>query len=649
VEARPRGTGRRTRQALLLGVLAVLLWAAPARAASPLGLSNCDQTQGVYQCSGPVSTWDGVPLDTTVTLPQAGSVNLPLVVEIHGFGNSRYEYLDPASTAYTGNAFDWAKDGYAVLTYTARGLWGSCGTPESRAASPFACAHGYIHLADDRYEVRDTQMLIGRLVDEGIAAAGRIGVTGDSYGGGQSFALAALRDRMMLPDGRLVPWRSPGGTPLQIAAAAPVIPWTDLVYAIAPNGRTLTYTITPQAADTSPVGVEKSSFATGIYAAAQFATGPGQPVGEPFIPGRPMGFLAPPGLDPEADVASWLLRASAGEPYTDSEARAIVDQLERYHSAYYIDATHPPAPLFVASGFTDDLFPVDEAVRYVNRTQSAYPGAPISLLFGDFGHQRAANKPPERSLLIAAIHAWFDHYLRGTGPTPSHGVTAFTQTCPYSVPSGGPFFARSFAGLARGEVRYDSGAPKTILSSGGNPAVGRAIDPVAGGGDGCATTSTTTEPGTATYTLPPAPRRGYTLIGAPTVIAYLGISGAAPDVSQIAARLWDVAPNGSTQTLVARGLYRPTGGGRDIWQLHPAAWTFGPGHTAKLELLGNDAPYGRPSNGVFRVAVHRLQLRLPVRQRPDCSVVLRVAPPVVPASEQLAPGVSSSGGGGCVG
>ena len=142
------------------------------------------------------------------------------MADIHGFGNSRYEYLDPASEAYTGNAYSWAKDGYAVLTYTARGLWGSCGTPEARAAGGAACAKGYIHLADLRYEARDTQELIGRLVDEGVADAHAIGVTGDSYGGGQSLELAALRNRVMLPDGSLVPWRSPAGTPLSLAAAA---------------------------------------------------------------------------------------------------------------------------------------------------------------------------------------------------------------------------------------------------------------------------------------------------------------------------------------------------------------------------------------------------------------------------------------------
>ena len=176
--------------AAVLAVVGALATSAGASAA-PLGLGSCQTVEGVYRCDGLVTTWDGVPLDTTVTLPSSSATNLPLVAEIHGFGNSKYEYLDPASRAYTDNAYGWAKAGYAVLTYTARGLWGSCGTPDARLANAAACLSGYIHLADTRYEVRDTQELIGRLVDEGVADPARIGVTGDSYGGGQSFALAA--------------------------------------------------------------------------------------------------------------------------------------------------------------------------------------------------------------------------------------------------------------------------------------------------------------------------------------------------------------------------------------------------------------------------------------------------------------------------
>src|SRR3954454_6562679 len=508
---------------------------ARAHAASepPLGLTDCGPVHGLYACSGLVNTWDGVPLDATVSLPSRGARHLPLVVELHGFGNSKYEYLDPSSTAYTDNAYDWARDGYAVLTYTSRGLWGSCGTPESRAASPVACADGYIHLADARYEVRDAQTLIGRLVDEGVANVHRVGVTGDSYGGGQSFMLAALRNRVMLPSGKLVRWRSPQGTPLRIAAAAPVIPWTDLIYAAAPNGLTRANGVTPRSASASPVGVEKASFGNGIFAGAQTATGPGQPIGEPFIPGRPMGFLSPPGTDPEADVSSWVKRTDQGEPYKGSQVDFIVNQLRHYHSAYYINANEPPAPLFVASGFTDDLFPVDEALRFANRTRARYPRAPMSLLFGDLGHQRASNKVRERNRLLSAIHTWFDHYLGGRAGRPRLGVTAYVETCPREKPSLGPFYAPTFAGLSRRTLRFKTDAPQTIHSSGGDPGVGAALDPIAGGGNACASVSSKREAGTATYDLPRR-KRAVTLLGAPAVKARLAVGGSNPANAQIA-------------------------------------------------------------------------------------------------------------------
>ena len=141
--------------------------------------------------------------------------------------------------------------------------------------------------------------------------------------------------------------RSPNGTSLRIAAAAPVIPWTDLVYAIAPNGRSSANGISTIAGDTTPVGVFKASVANAIFAAAQLATGPGQPASDPFVTARPEGYVAPAGTDPDADVTHWVARSDAGEPYTDGDTKAIVDLMERFHSAYGIDDSSTPPPLFV--------------------------------------------------------------------------------------------------------------------------------------------------------------------------------------------------------------------------------------------------------------------------------------------------------------
>ena len=67
----------------------------------------------------------------------------------------------------------------------------------------------------------------------------------------------------MLPGGRLVPWRSPHGKRMRLAAATPAVPWTDLAYALTPNGRTLDYVA--DAPYRGPYGVLKSSYVNGLY------------------------------------------------------------------------------------------------------------------------------------------------------------------------------------------------------------------------------------------------------------------------------------------------------------------------------------------------------------------------------------------------
>jgi hypothetical protein len=259
-------------------------------------------------------------------------------------------------------------------------------------------------------------------------------------------------------------------------------------------------------------------------------------------------------------------------------------------------------------------------------------------MLGDFGHQRASQKPAERERLVGAIHAWFDEHLRGAARAP-RGVVATTQTCPRDAPEGGPFRAATFEELARGEVRHTSADPQTIDSTAGDPAIGAAIDPVTGGGDACATTSSATQTGTATYLLPAA--SGYTLLGAPVVIARLAVDGNAAE-QQIAARLWDVAPDGGPQTLVARGTYRPSGDGDQVFELHANGWRFEPGHVPKLELLGADPPYGRRSSRDFMITVERLELRLPVRERPDGRAVEAKAAPILPPGQAAVPGVKAA-------
>ena len=607
-------------------VVGALLVPAAGQAAIPsaLGIACTVQSDGVRFCSeSPRSTVDspvdGVPIDVNIAFPPAPASgtdgNYPLVMMFHGYGGTK---LGLAAM------HRWLDQGYATFSMSDRGFGESCGSPASRALRPAACANGYVRLIDNRYEVRDAQDFAGLLADEGDIDGQEVGAIGGSYGGGVSMALGALKNRVVDLDYSIHPWTSPSGKPMQIAAAAPNIPWTDLAYSLAPNGSTLDYVA--DAPYRGRPGVEKQSFITGLYLSGLAA--PGQ--------------YAPPGTDPTADLITWKNRLDAGEPY-GSDVQAILDEITAHHSSYYIDHSIPPAPMLMSSGFTDDLFPADETIRYYNRTKTQYPNADLGLFFGDFGHMRGQNKADVTSALQARENAWFDYFIRGNGAKPPEGVEAYTQTCPKSAPSGGPYSAGSWATIAPGEVRFDDPATKTI-AAGSN--TGGDFNPVTNSNP-CASTSADDKAGAAVYKLDPAPAGGgYTMMGAVSVIADFTLPG---DTSQVAARLLDVAPGG-TETLVDRGLWRPASGGptKQVFQLHPNGYNFAEGHVPKLELLaadGSAAPdpsglsnYGRPSNNQQPVTVSNLELRLPVVEKPGSlgGLVKAPAKKFVPDGYQLA-------------
>ena len=591
---------------LLVAVAGALIapQAASAEITSVFGgdVACATSSDGIRSCGSDsprstTKTFDGVPLDVNAAFPPAPASGpdgpYPLIMIFHGYGGEKLglstmrPFLDR---------------GYATFSMTDRGFHESCGSQESKDADPAGCENGFVRLDDTRYEVRDAQLLSGELVDEGLVDPAKLGAVVGSYGGGISLALAALRDRVMMPDGTLVPWTSPAGKPMSLAAAAPFITWSDLAYSLTPNGGTLDYVADNPV--TGRFGVEKESLVGGLYVSGQAAP----------------GFYAPLGT-PGADLTGWKALLDEGEPYDGRpEAQAILDEITQHHSAYYITPDRAPAPILWANGFTDDLFPADEALRYYNRTLGAFPDAVVSLLFGEVaGHPRSTFKDNVEAELAKRTDEWFDHYVKGTGPEPFTGVEAFTQTCPSTALGGGPYFARTWARIAPGEIRLDSAPAVTIGAGAGDPKIAAEFDPVAGGG-ACATADGADQPGVASYRLDPAPAGGYTLLGSPTVIAKFTLPG---DTSQVAARLLDVGPDGQEQ-LIARGLWRPESGGpvKQVFQLHANGWHFDDGHVAKLELLPADSgggqfnSYGRASNDQQDVTVSDLHLRLPVREKP---------------------------------
>ena len=577
-----------------------------------------------------VKSFDGVPIDVNVALPDEGEYGAgpyPLVYMFHGYGGGKINF--PSMNR-------WLSRGYAVYSQTNRGFHESCGTATSKAADADCVTKGFVRLDDTRYEVRDAQLFAGMLVDEGLVQPTKIAATGGSYGGGMSMALAALKNRIMLPDGSYDAWESPMGTPMSLAVATPNIPWTDLAYALVPNGSNLDYI--KDASYYGRFGVMKQSYVNGLY-----FSGLGAP-----------GYYSAAGTLPEADLAGWKAFMDAGEPY-DGEAAAeqMLDEVTSHHSSYYIDHSQAPAPLLISSGFTDDLFPANEATRYYNRTRAEFPNSPIGLFFGSFGHPRGQNGSEVTSALTELENRWIEYYLDGEGPQPDSNVTTFTQVCPNADPDAGPFETDNWVQQSPGEIVVKSEPAQTVAADGGDRAIGSAFNPVTG--SACAAPAGATETGTANYETGAAPSGGYTVMGSPTVIAEITQAGTD---SQLAARLVDVSADGSSKVLVNRGVWRPANSGYQVFQLTPNGWHVAEGHKLRLELLPFDGGnanaaagaltnFSRPSNNQQPATIENLELRIPVMEQPGSLNGLVKAPAkrVLPdrPGVELAPGNESIG------
>jgi len=629
------------RSVVVAGVLLVLAGPAPARAAepTPLGLP-CAAQDGVRFCPGNSTTqrvpsFDGVLLDVDVTLPATGDGPWPTIVLHNGLGghkrqleptapspgNGRGPKVFPNTDAYN-NVF-YAKRGYAVLAVSTRGFGESCGAggaPAAQSQLP-PCDRGFVRIADQRYEIRDTQHLLGLLVDEGIAKAGALGATGFSYGGGISLALGYLYDRTRLPDGSFSPWRSPKGVPLAIDAVYAKWLWSDLIASLLPNGRFLDFDDATNDDSLVPLGVEIGSYVNGLFGLAQ-------------VDGYVVAPQPPGSADAPWDLTTVIAKLGAGEPY-GADVQQIAQEYREYHGGFGLPA-HRHAALLLQSGWADDVFPISEALRAYNDVRSRDPKADVALLFGDYGHGRAGNKKVASTAFNEAAADFFDDRLQGRGSAiPPGSVLAYTTTCPSGAagpPDGGPLRASSWPAIHKSHLDLAADGPATITSDGGDATVGYNFDPIPntnplGTGEPCKTIAETTAPATAnlrtTLTAP------FTLLGRPTIRATITSTGTG---GMLAGRLWDVTPDGR-QRLVTRGIYRVTDGqsGAVVFQLNGNGYTFAAGHTIKLEIAPSDAPQFRRSNGTYSVTLEGLRAELPQATpetlAPACRTRVRVRLP----------------------
>jgi predicted acyl esterase len=598
----------------LLGVALLVLPATATATATtsepkPFGHA-CKAQDGVRFCPTEtlgerVPTFDGVPLDVDVTLPASGAGPFPTIVMMHGWGESKHTFEASTPAGDANKTFDYnnvyyAQHGYAVLNYSARGWAESCGSEESRAGTP-SCEEGFIRLADTRYEARDTQYLLGLLADERVVKPRSIGVTGWSYGGGQSIELAYLKNRIRLPNDEFAPWTSPKGKAMAIKAAFPRWPWSDFVDALQPNGRFLDGEVAPSGQSYEPIGVAIQSYLAGLYADGFDHSGY-----------NGYGYYAPEGKDEEANITKWFAAVNKGEPWT-AEYEEMVHQVYDYHQGYGLPLSDKPAALLLEDGWTDDIFPVEQSLRVYDQVRSLRGYA--ALMVGDLGHAPASNRENTDHAFNEEGAGFFAARLKHEGrPPANHSVTAYTQTCPKGAPpGGGPFTAKQWSKLATHTLTFGSAAAQTFTSAGASPTIAAEFDPIAesqkeAGGNVCKETKSEMEPDSATYTMTSP---GFLMMGLPTITAHVATTGA---YGQIDARLWDVLASGE-ERLIDRGVYRLTENqtGTIEFQLHGNGYEFAEGDTVKLELLGRDAPYYRASNTPFTVEVSDVSVALPTR------------------------------------
>jgi predicted acyl esterase len=588
-----------------LGAAAALLALAPAPAgaADPLAelkgscaaRTSAGDSPAAYRiCTAKLPSFDGTPLDATLTLPARTPRRrqLPLVVFLHGLLNSKGEYVsetregtgpDRGGDAY--KTVEWnnvwfASRGYAVLNYSARGHGDSGGRME---------------LASRAFEVKDTHHLTGLLVDDPDLRIDRrrVAALGSSYGGGQAWLLLVTRGEGAPEYGS---WRSPGGRVVRLAAVVPQFTWTDLLYALVPNGRQRSDGVVDPATANRPLGICKQTLVDGFIATAQ---------------------------DKLPDYAlRWLARCNAGEPY---EGDATVEEARRglseERSAYFQDAyfgalrarRQRRVPILAAQGWTDPIFPALDAVRMYRRLRAASRGYPIQLYLGDFEHLTSLVKVPDFRYFHRLGNRLLDRFLKKRGRRPRFDARSAQTDCDRD--RFGPVRrARDWDGLHPGRVTLELGGPRQTLSPLGDPR-GPATDPVVVSqqkGRGCITTTLPPTAGVATYEV--AVPEPVTLVGMP--LLRLRYRALAQDI-QLIARLWDVAPDG-TQTLVSRGAWRevaPDPGGETAeYELFGNHWRFETGHRLLLEVTQDDSTYFRRDNFAGGATIDSATLVLPAER-----------------------------------
>ncbi len=529
---------------------------------------------------GPVGD-QHVDLDATFYPPASGG-RAPAVLLAHGFGGSKESMREQAGRL--------AAQGYAVLTWSARG---------------FGRSTGQIALNSPDYEVKDVRGLIDWLAkrpEVRLDAPGdpRVGIAGGSYGGAIALMAAAYDSR--------------------VDAIVPQITWYDLADALFPD-----------ASGKGPLnGVFKKMWAGIFFSAAADRLAPDGGLGAGGLAGL-TGAAAGSGGDASGGRATGrtpgIEQVQCGrflpqicEMYqkvaeTGRATKEAVDLLRR--SSPISVPGRIKVPTLLIQGQRDSLFPLSHADA--NARAIAATGAPVEVAWFNGGHDGGDG---EADWLSDRTTGWFDRYLKGSSAGEGDS-TAFTVTRDGGRDPGTrrPVLlhatADRYPGLPGGErttVALNGPQQPIANPAGGSPSSISAVPGLGGllGGNGGGASIALDMPGQAAAFESAPLARPAQVTGSPTVTIRVYGTGEAT----LFAKLYDVS--GGSLPVLPSSLVSPlrvtaSEAGTPVTVTLPAIdRRFDAGHRMRVVVSTTDLGYATPAApAVYRVALESPTLELP--------------------------------------
>ena len=436
------------------------------------------------------------------------------------------------------------------------------------------------------------------------------GMVGGSYGGQIQFATAAYEHEH--------------GTN-RLDAIVPIITWNDLSYSLDPNNGTIPGGTARSGSVSSNVPgafkFEWSAFfsgegiADGLQDISAMATDPATnfPL---FVNNNCVNF--------STQVCTALTEvATQGYP-----SQASIDFLRHASVASYMSDIR--IPTFLAQGEADTLFNLQESVATYTKLRAQ--GTPVAMDWQSWGHSHSApvageldERNPMASYQGRQIVAWFNHYVKRSGPQPPLDFRYFRDWVFAATNDVSKAYAvaRSFP-VGSSRTWYLSGADlggSTILgtSSGGGKLVPSKAQ-VVGGTSSYASTApfgpnysetsavesmlnpeppVTDPPGSSIRFVTDPLTTATTVVGSPTLTVQLSSSAAATQAAGPAgelvlfAKVYDIGPNGSVE--LPRRLISPVRV-PDVTkpvtiELPGIVHRFAAGHRLAIVLAGGDMAY----------------------------------------------------------